>query len=54
VVDDIVAWGDAEAVAARVRSHRDAGADHVCVQALADGPAGAVEQLRALAPLLLG
>jgi hypothetical protein len=25
----------------------------VCVQALADGPAGAVEQLRALAPLLL-
>jgi probable F420-dependent oxidoreductase len=53
VVDDIVGWGDAEAVAARVRAHRDAGADHVCVQALADGPAGAVEQLRALAPLLL-
>ena len=54
VVDDIVGWGDAEAVAARVRAHRDAGAGHVCVQALADGdPAGAVEQLRALAPLLL-
>ena len=53
VVDDIVAWGDPAAVAARVRAHHDAGADHVCVQALADGPAGAVEQLRALAPLLL-
>jgi probable F420-dependent oxidoreductase len=52
-VDDIVAWGDADAVAARVRAHREAGADHVCIQALADDPAGAVEQLRALAPLLL-
>src|SRR4051794_23016737 len=52
VVDDIVAWGDAETVAARVRAHHQAGADHVCVQALADGPAGAVEQLRTLAPLL--
>ncbi len=53
VVDDIVAWGDADAVAARVRAHRDAGADHVCVQALADDLAGTVEQLRALAPVLL-
>jgi probable F420-dependent oxidoreductase len=53
VFDDMVAWGEADAVAARVRAHHEAGADHVCVQALADGPAGAVEQLRALAPLLL-
>ena len=53
VLDDMVAWGEADAVAARVRAHHEAGADHVCVQALADGPAGAVEQLRALAPLLL-
>ena len=52
VVDDMVAWGDAETVAARIRAHHEAGADHVCVQALADGSAGAVEQLRALAPLL--
>ena len=40
VVDDIVAWGDAAAVAERVRAHRDAGADHVCVQMLADEPGG--------------
>jgi probable F420-dependent oxidoreductase len=52
VVDDMVAWGDAETVAARIRAHHEAGADHVCVQALADGSAGALEQLRALAPLL--
>ena len=53
VVDDIVAWGDAAAVAERVRAHHDAGADHVCVQMLADEPAAAVRQLRALAPLVL-
>ena len=47
------AWGDAAAVAERVRAHRDAGADHVCVQMLADEPAAAVRQLRALAPLVL-
>ncbi|PZG18928.1 LLM class F420-dependent oxidoreductase, partial [Spongiactinospora gelatinilytica] len=34
LVDAIVAWGDAETVAARVRAHLDAGADHVAVQAL--------------------
>jgi probable F420-dependent oxidoreductase len=38
LVDAVVAHGDAEAIAARVRAHRDAGADHVCVQVLnADG-----------------
>jgi probable F420-dependent oxidoreductase len=34
LVDAIVAWGDLDAVAARVKAHHDAGADHVCVQAL--------------------
>jgi alkanesulfonate monooxygenase SsuD/methylene tetrahydromethanopterin reductase-like flavin-dependent oxidoreductase (luciferase family) len=34
LVDAIVAWGDADAIAARVREHHDAGADHVCVQVL--------------------
>jgi probable F420-dependent oxidoreductase len=33
-VDALVAWGDEEAVVARVRAHLDAGADHVAVQAL--------------------
>ena len=49
--DKVVAWGDEEAVAARVRQHLDAGADHVCVQPL---PAQyAARQLRDLAPTLL-
>jgi probable F420-dependent oxidoreductase len=52
VVDDIVGWGDAEAVAARVRAHRSAGADHVCLQALADEPRAALEQLAPLAAVL--
>ncbi|HEX5266366.1 MAG TPA: TIGR03620 family F420-dependent LLM class oxidoreductase [Acidimicrobiales bacterium] len=39
LVDALVAWGDAETIARRVQEHRDAGADHVCVQVL--GPPGA-------------
>jgi probable F420-dependent oxidoreductase len=34
VIDAIVAWGDVDAIRARVRAHHDAGADHVCVQVL--------------------
>lgn len=34
----IIAWGDEEAVLERVREHRDAGADHVCVQVLTADP----------------
>jgi probable F420-dependent oxidoreductase len=34
LVDALVAWGDADAIAARVTEHRSAGADHVCLQAL--------------------
>ncbi len=33
-IDAMVAWGDAKAIQARIREHWDAGADHVCVQAL--------------------
>lgn len=36
-VDTLVAWGSIDAIAARVRAHLDAGADHVCVQPLAAG-----------------
>ncbi|HYZ30556.1 MAG TPA: TIGR03620 family F420-dependent LLM class oxidoreductase [Thermoleophilaceae bacterium] len=52
VVADLVALGDADAAAERVRAHREAGADHVCVQALGDLRA-AVGQLRTLAPLVV-
>ncbi len=53
LVDEIVAWGDTDALAARVEAHWAAGADHVCIQALPreenGGPDMAV--LEALAPL---
>ena len=54
LVDAIVAWGDVDAIAARVRAHLDAGADHVCVQVLgtAAGEIG-LDALRELAPALL-
>ncbi len=54
LVDALVVWGDDTTIAARVQAHRDAGADHVCIQVLTDQPrALAAEQLRALAPALV-
>ncbi|MGH9111854.1 MAG: LLM class F420-dependent oxidoreductase [Acidimicrobiales bacterium] len=54
LVDALVAWGDAEAIAARVAEHLAAGADHVCVQVLdADVTALPLPQWRELAPALL-
>lgn len=53
LVDALVAWGDEDAVAGRVREHLEAGADHVLLQPLVDDLDGAVAQLGALAPLLL-
>ncbi len=38
LVDAIVAWGNHDAVATRVRAHHDAGADHVAVQVLPRDP----------------
>jgi probable F420-dependent oxidoreductase len=53
LVDALVAWGDEDTIAARVQAHRDAGADHVCIQALeADPRAWPTAQLRTLAPAL--
>lgn len=53
LVDALVVWGDEQTIAARVREHRDAGADHVCVQVLST-PGGPMprEQWRRLAPAL--
>jgi len=53
LVDAIVAWGGEAAIAARVRAHLEAGADHVCIQPLPGGRLDPTEQLRALAPSLL-
>lgn len=36
LVDDIVACGSLDATLQRVREHHDAGADHVCIQVLAE------------------
>lgn len=53
LVDALVVWGDEDAIVERVQEHRDAGADHVCIQVLTDNPAGfPIEQWRALAPAL--
>ncbi|MEO3742530.1 LLM class F420-dependent oxidoreductase [Plantactinospora sp. B5E13] len=53
LVDAVVAWGDPATIAERIRAHHQAGADHVCVQPLVDGPAELLPQLRALAPALV-
>ncbi|WP_043639053.1 TIGR03620 family F420-dependent LLM class oxidoreductase [Nonomuraea candida] len=49
LVDAIVAWGDPEKIIERVRAHFEAGADHVCLQPLADNPKDMLEHLRVLA-----
>ena len=49
LVDAIVAWGDVDAVRDRVKAHLDAGADHVCVQAVGADP---LDELRRVAPAL--
>ena len=57
LVDALVAHGDEDAIAARVRAHHDAGADHVCVYVVGSGDGGGAEALaldawRRLAPAL--
>jgi probable F420-dependent oxidoreductase len=39
LIDAIVAWGDDDAIAARVKEHWAAGADHVCIQQLTENDA---------------
>jgi probable F420-dependent oxidoreductase len=55
LADAIVAWGDADTIAARIRAHHDAGADHVAIQVvmpeLGELP---LDQWRELAPALRG
>ncbi|MDD9937509.1 MAG: TIGR03620 family F420-dependent LLM class oxidoreductase [Myxococcales bacterium] len=52
LVDALVAWGDLDAIRARIQAHLDAGADHVCIQPFdpTGGPAPDMELLEALAP----
>ncbi len=49
LVDAVVAHGDVEAVAARIREHQEAGADHVAVQLLTHEDGFPLDDYRALA-----
>jgi probable F420-dependent oxidoreductase len=53
LVDAVVAHGDVDAVAARIKEHHDAGADHVAVQVLADMGEFPIDAYRALAPAVI-
>jgi probable F420-dependent oxidoreductase len=54
LVDALVAWGDEETIAERVRAQLGAGADHVCVQVIdARDDAPPLDAWRRLAPALL-
>jgi probable F420-dependent oxidoreductase len=53
VIDAVIAWGDEEAIARRVREHLDAGADHVCLQVRGlDSADPRLDDLRRLAAVL--
>jgi probable F420-dependent oxidoreductase len=51
LVDELVLHGDPRSVADRIARHMDAGADHVCIQALGPDP---IAEYQELANLLLG
>jgi probable F420-dependent oxidoreductase len=53
LVDAVCVWGTVEQVVDRVQAHLDAGADHVCVQALGNQPRDVpLDEWRELAPAL--
>lgn len=51
LIDALVAWGDIDAITARVHAHRDAGANHVAIHVLTDTPGFPRREWRELAPL---
>jgi probable F420-dependent oxidoreductase len=53
LADALVAAGDEDAIATRVRAHHDAGADHVCIYVVGDGEESLqLDAWRRLAPIL--
>jgi probable F420-dependent oxidoreductase len=53
LADALVARGDEDAIATRVRAHHDAGADHVCIYVVGDGEESLqLDAWRRLAPVL--
>ena len=54
IIDAVIAWGDVDRIAVRVREHLDAGADHVAVQVVGEDDLDpCLKELRELAPALL-
>jgi probable F420-dependent oxidoreductase len=53
LVDAIVAWGDVDVIAGRVKTMRDAGADHVCIQVIRPDDEFPREEWRELASALV-
>lgn len=54
LIDAVVAWGDVDRIASRVREHLQAGADHVCVQVVSEDETDVcLKELAELAPALL-
>ena len=52
LIDAVIPWGDIETIADRVLGHLEAGADHVCLQVVADRQDFPLDEYRALAPAL--
>jgi probable F420-dependent oxidoreductase len=50
LIDEVIAWGDEKAIRARIHEHWQAGADHVCVQAIGPTPLPDEHLLALLAP----
>ena len=53
LVDAVTVWGTADQIAARVKAHHDAGADHVCIQVLRSDTAMPEREWTELAGVLL-
>ena len=52
-IDALYAWGSLERIAERVREHREAGADHVCLRVVGEGPELPRREWRELAGAVL-
>jgi probable F420-dependent oxidoreductase len=50
LIDALVAWGDADAVKARIAAHHEAGADHVCIQPVTTDLERGLRELAELRP----
>jgi probable F420-dependent oxidoreductase len=54
LIDAVIPWGDGATIAARVGEHLEAGADHVCLQVVADRRDFPLDEYRTLAPAVTG